>query len=127
MPQKLAKAIYITDFGDHFEVILGSFSGHFLESIFEKFLDNFWVPFGVRLGSQISPGHARMAPGEPSRAAKQRKGDLKNNMFFQVFGVQRLTKRALGSPKRLIYNKRLKSSKTSKQICKKINDLCNTF
>ena len=46
-----------------------------------------------------------MSPRGPSRASKTRKAafpkPLKNHLFFKVFGVQRLPKRASGGPRRL--------------------------
>ena len=68
-------------------------------------MDHFWLPFGLPFGSQISPGLAKTAPEEPSRAPKQRKGafpkTLNDLKFFNVFEVQRRPKRASGSPRRL--------------------------
>jgi len=105
-PQKYEKRVpEINDFGDHFGVILGSFSGPFLGSLFEPFLDQFWAYFGGHFGTRSAQEGGKMSPRGPSRAPKTRKAafakTLKNHWFFKVFGVQKPPKRALGGPRRL--------------------------
>ena len=68
-------------------------------------LDHFGGNFGVNFGTRSAQEGAKMGPREPSRAPKTQKPafakTLKNRQFFNVFGVQRPPKRALGGPRRL--------------------------
>ena len=70
--------------------------------VFGSLLNHFWTPFGVDFGYQIGSRRARMAPGEPSRAGKQRQGDFqktfKNIMFFIVFGIRGLPRELQEAP-----------------------------
>ena len=73
--------------------------------MFEHFLDHFWGHFGGHFGTRSAQEGAKMGPRGPSRAPKTQKvafaKTLKNLQFFQVFGVQRPPKRALGGPRGL--------------------------
>ena len=86
-PQKYEKRVPgINDFGDHFGVILGSFSGPFLGSLFEPFLDQFWANFGVHFGTRSAQEGGKMSPRGPSRASETQKvafpKSLKHHKFF---------------------------------------------
>ena len=99
---------------------LGSFLGHavahfgaYSEGILWPFWGPFWGPFWdyfeVILGPILGPDRPKKGPKaaqeghqeleRPKKAAFSK--TLKKHLFFQVFGVQRPPKRALGRPRRL--------------------------
>ena len=67
-------------------------------------LDNFWGHFGDHFGTRSAQEGAKLGPRGPLRASKTKTPafakTLKTHSLFEVFGVQRPPRRALGSPRR---------------------------
>ena len=81
-PQKYEKRVPgFNDFGDQFELILGSFSGPFLGALFEQFLDHFWSNFGGHFGARSAQEGGKMSPRGGSRASRSQK-DPFQKVFF---------------------------------------------
>ena len=92
-------------FGAQNWFISSNFWGHFLDSILGTFWTTFGAISGPHFGTRSAQEGAKMGPRGPSRASKTQKAaitkTLKNLWFFQVFGVQRPSRKALGGPRSL--------------------------
>ena len=82
-------------FGDQNLFIFGKIWDHFLD----HFLITFWAHFGPILGPILGPDRPKKGQDEPRRAIKRftrpklcNSKNIKNQRFFNVFGVQKLAR-----------------------------------